>query len=150
MSDTIHPDEAEASRRAWPWFIGLGIGLIVLGIVALSHSALATVVTLEVCGWLLLVAGAAQFVQAVWSIDWRGFFTHALYGMLSAVVGLLVVVKPLVGAEAVALLLAAYFIVGGLLLILATAAAYRQNWVWITAISDPESTSYSPTVSRIR
>jgi uncharacterized membrane protein HdeD (DUF308 family) len=150
MNDTIHPNEADTVRPEWRWFVGLGIVLLVLGLVTLSHSVMATVVTLEVCGWLLLIAGAAQFTHAVWSPDWRGFFTHALYGMLGAVVGFLVIVKPLVGAEAVALLMAAYFIVGGLLFILATAAASRQNSVWIGVMADAEVTSYSLEVARIR
>src|SRR5262249_53788819 len=98
-------------RRNWGWFLVLGIALIVLGIFALGYALLFTELAVLVFGFLLLVSGVLQAVQAVWARRWSGFFLHLLAGILDVVVGLLIVSHPTATALVLTLLLAAFFLV---------------------------------------
>src|SRR5262249_1320456 len=49
----------------WGWFLFFGIGLLVLGIVAIVRSVAATVISMLFFGWLLLIAAGIEVVQTV-------------------------------------------------------------------------------------
>ena len=55
-------DPALAGR--WKWFVGLGVVLVILGILALMNAVDATLITTIFVGWLLLLGGIAQIVAA--------------------------------------------------------------------------------------
>ena len=40
----------------WGWFLAFGLGLMLLGILAIVRSVAATVVSMLFLGWLLLIA----------------------------------------------------------------------------------------------
>src|SRR6266478_3934188 len=78
-------------RRNWGWFLVLGIALIILGMVALSASMIATIASIFFFGWLLLIDGVFQAMLAFWARQWSGFFLHLLAGVLSVIVGFLMI-----------------------------------------------------------
>ncbi|MGA8992540.1 MAG: hypothetical protein WB500_19525, partial [Rhodoplanes sp.] len=49
----------------WGWFLAFGIGLVLLGIVAIVRSVAATVVSMLFFGWLLLFAAGIEIGQAI-------------------------------------------------------------------------------------
>src|SRR6185503_20881823 len=55
-------DPALAGR--WKWFVGFGVVLVVLGLIALMNAVDATLITTIFVGWLLLLGGIAQIVAA--------------------------------------------------------------------------------------
>jgi hypothetical protein len=63
----------------WGWFLGFGIGLMLLGMLAIVRSVAATVVSMLFFGWLLVI-------------------------FLFGVVGILIVWRPLVTAEILTLI----------------------------------------------
>ena len=65
-----------------PWWDGLIRLLIIVGLVAISSSFIATLATVLAVGSLLLVGGAVQIVSAFWAGRWRGFWLHLLVGLL--------------------------------------------------------------------
>src|SRR4051812_35804523 len=85
-SDLRH--EISGLRDRWLWFVLLGVGLIVLGFVALGSTVVTSLATAMVIGMLLLASGIAETVGAFWCRAWSGFFLHLLAGVLSMVVGL--------------------------------------------------------------
>jgi uncharacterized membrane protein HdeD (DUF308 family) len=117
-------------RRHWGWYLALGIALIILGIIALGNSLLATLASMLVLGWLLIIGGAIQIVQAFRTRDWGGFFLHLLAGILYVVVGVLAVVNPAVSALALTLLLASFFLVVGLFRIITALVMRFPSWGW--------------------
>lgn len=48
--------------------VAIGIGLIILGILAIAMPAFATIASTLVFGWLFVVAGVAQIVYAFWGV----------------------------------------------------------------------------------
>jgi uncharacterized membrane protein HdeD (DUF308 family) len=120
-------------RPKWGWFLVLGIALIVLGAVALAAPWLATLTSVLLYGWLLVFGGVFEVVAAFWATEWRGIFLHLLGGILSAVVGALMVTHPQAGAEALTLLLATLFLVGGLFRAGAAVMLRFPNWGWAAA-----------------
>src|SRR3974377_16693 len=94
----------------WGWFLAFGIALLVLGIAAVVRSVTATVATMLFFGWLLLFASAFEVVQAVMVGHWAGFFHHLVAAILFGVVGLMLVTRPVISAEAVTILLALFFL----------------------------------------
>lgn len=120
-------------RRNWGWLLALGVALIILGIIALVDSVYATVVSMFVFGWLLLIAGILEAVQAFRHREHGHLLLFTLNAALSIVVGIMLLRSPLAGAVIVTLLLAVYFIVAGLFRIVAALAARIPGWGWALA-----------------
>ena len=55
-----------ALRGNWFWFVLLGVALIVLGFIALSAMAIASIATAMTIGVLILLGGIAETVGAFW------------------------------------------------------------------------------------
>ncbi|HMF19112.1 MAG TPA: DUF308 domain-containing protein, partial [Gemmataceae bacterium] len=71
----------------WGWFLAFGIGLVLLGILAIVRSVAATVVSMLFFGWLLLIAAGVEVVQAFMVGKWAGLFQHWLHAVLFGVLG---------------------------------------------------------------
>src|SRR5262245_52485475 len=120
-------------RRHWGWYLVLGILLIVVGVFAIAYAGLTTIVSLVLFGWLLVVTGVAQFVQAFRVRDWGGFFLHLLAGVIELVVGILVVTNPVEAAVGVTLALALYLLVGGVFRAVVAVALRFPLWGLVVA-----------------
>jgi uncharacterized membrane protein HdeD (DUF308 family) len=118
-------------RRNWGWFLILGIALILLGLVALSAAFVATIATVLVLGWILVIDGAFQAAMAFWSRRWSGFFLHVLAAVMTLIVGFLMLSKPVAAGLALTLLLAAYFLVSGFFRIVASLMMQFPSWGWV-------------------
>jgi len=97
----------------WGWFLALGIGLGVLGVLCIAYSARATITSMYFFGGVLVAAAAIECVNAVMVGKWSGFFLHLLGVLLFGVTGFLLLRYPLISAESITALMAAYFIIGG-------------------------------------
>jgi uncharacterized membrane protein HdeD (DUF308 family) len=104
----------------WGWFLVFGIGLLALGIAAVVRSVLATVATMFFFGWLLVLASGIEIAQAVLVGHWAGFFHHLLAAILFGVVGLMLVTRPVISAEALTIFMALFFLIGGLFQLIAS------------------------------
>ncbi len=118
-------------RQNWGWFLALGLILIVFGSIALGSSVLATVASVFFFGWLLLLMGLIEAVQAFWQRKWGGLFLHLLSGILTGVVGLILVANPGAGALVLTLILAVFFMVAGLFRIMAALTMRFPHWGWL-------------------
>jgi uncharacterized membrane protein HdeD (DUF308 family) len=126
-------DELEELRPKWGWFLALGIALLVLGMVALTVPWLTTLTSVLLYGWLLVFGGVFEVVAAFWAKEWSGIFLHLLGGILSTVVGALIVAHPDAGALGLTMLLATLFLVGGVFRVGAAAVLRFPNWGWAAA-----------------
>lgn len=126
----IARDEA---RRNWAWLLTLGILLLILGIIALVDSVSVTVISMFLFGWVLLVGGIIEAVQAFRHRRGGHLFLHALNAVLAIIVGLMLIRHPLAGALVITLLLAAYFTVAGIFRIVAALSMRVHGWGWALA-----------------
>src|SRR6266542_1659383 len=131
MRGDIPLAEFQQARRHWFWYLVLGVLLIVLGVIALGYSVPTTLVSVLFFGWLLIISGIAQGVQAFQLRGWDGFFLHLLGGVLEFVVGVLIVRDPPGGALVLTLLLAVYLLVGGLFRLVAAFALWFPGSGWV-------------------
>jgi uncharacterized membrane protein HdeD (DUF308 family) len=117
----------------WGWFLVFGIGLLALGIAAVVRSVLATVATMLFFGWLLVLASGIEIAQAVLVGHWAGFFHHLLAAILFGVVGLMLVTRPVISAEALTFFMALFFLISGLFQLIASIAVAQPGWGWQAA-----------------
>jgi uncharacterized membrane protein HdeD (DUF308 family) len=117
-------------RRNWGWLLALGIIMIFLGTVALFITPAATIGTVLVLGWLVVMSGIMEAIQAFRVRKWGGIFFHLIGGILGVLVGLLVVTHPVAGAMAWTLLFASFFTVIGVFRLVAAIRLKFPNWGW--------------------
>ena len=98
MVTTLLSIEVENLQRRWGWFLALGIMMVVLGTIAFLIIPAATVGTVFVLGWLLVVSGIIEAIHAFRVRRWGGAVLHLIGGILGVLVGLLVVTHPVAGA----------------------------------------------------
>lgn len=132
MEDALMPTplDLQELHRHWGWWLALGLILICLGTLALGWSVLVTLVSVIFFGWILLIAGVMEAIQAFRQRRWSGFFLHLLNGILAVVVGLLLLINPGAGALVLTLLLAMFFIVAGIFRIVAALHLRFPTWGW--------------------
>ena len=122
--------EFERFHHRWAWYLALGFVLVILGVIALFLTPAATLATVLVLGWLLVISGIIECVHAFQMRRWGGVFLHLVGGILGVVVGLLVVMHPVAGALAWTLLFASFFAVIGIFRIIAAARLRFPLWGW--------------------
>jgi uncharacterized membrane protein HdeD (DUF308 family) len=112
VADVAKP--IQEARRAWGWYLTLGIVLVAIGVYAIVNSMTATFASVVVLGAVVLIAGIVQIVAAFQSRGAGHVILLLLVGALDIVVGLMLMQHPLAGALTVTLLLAALFVFGGI------------------------------------
>jgi uncharacterized membrane protein HdeD (DUF308 family) len=123
-------DELRSFRANWGWFLALGVALIVVGLAAVAMAVEATLATMVVLGVLLLIGAGVEFASAIWARRWQGLLLHVLVGAVYAVLGFLVLSRPLMAAEALTLLFAALLLVGGIFRVAIAVGVRFYNWGW--------------------
>ncbi len=116
--------------QQWGWFLAFGVALMIIGAAAVARSVAATMASMLVFGWLLLLAAAVEVVAAVWVGHWAGFFQHAVAAILYGVLGFIFVLRPAVTAEVLTFVMALFFVVGGLFQIVGSAGLGYAGWGW--------------------
>jgi uncharacterized membrane protein HdeD (DUF308 family) len=126
-------------RRSW-WMEALGMGLIVLGVFAISSAALASLATTFLIGGLLLAAGASQIAVTVafWRRRRGGFALGIILGALCLGAGTLCLIRPASSLEAITFILGGYFIGSGTVRFLINQQERFPGWGWGMASSISE------------
>ncbi len=117
-------------QKHWGWLLALGFISILLGILALGASVFFTLASVLLFGWILLIMGILEVGHSFWQRQWGGFFLHLLNGILSIVVGVLMIGNPAASALILTLLLAMFFMVAGLFRLIAALALRYPSWGW--------------------
>jgi len=115
---------------SWGWFVALGIALIVLGAACIVSDVAATLATVLVFGWLLLIGGVFALIQAFRTRTWSGFFLCLLSALLRGFTGYLLIRYPITGEISLTLILASFFIVGGTFRAIGAGALQFPQWGW--------------------
>ena len=128
MSDqAIMPQKVMSLSRST---MALGIIMMVLGALAIIYTGVATVASLLMIGWVLIVAGGLGIINAIRLRKEHGLFMHLLAGIVSLVTGLIIVTKPATSALTLTLLMAGYFIGSGAFRIAVSLVERFRSWGW--------------------
>ena len=115
MSFMDYPSDDAISSR-WKWFVGIGVVIAILGLIALMNVADATLVTTVLVGFMLVFGGIAQIIAAFATetgMGWR--ILMGVLGVLYILVGLDIIADPLRGAIALTLVIAIVLIADGII-----------------------------------
>jgi uncharacterized membrane protein HdeD (DUF308 family) len=130
MTDVLVIQVTPEMIHHWGWFLAFGIVLLLLGIAAIVRSFTATVASMYFFGWLLVLASIFEFVSAFMVGNWAGFFLHLLIAILFGIVGVLMLVRPVISAEALTLVMSMFFLIAGLFQLIASLWAHLPGWGW--------------------
>jgi uncharacterized membrane protein HdeD (DUF308 family) len=124
-------EELQALRKNWYWFLVLGIGLIVMGFIAIGYPIVATAVTVKVFGVLMLVSGVIEIVSGIWTKGWGGFFAHLLCGLLYLFVGTVFLERTFGSAALLTLLVTMFLFAVGVFRIVVAFSQRFSGWGWM-------------------
>jgi uncharacterized membrane protein HdeD (DUF308 family) len=122
----------EPLRAKSGWIVALGAVYVIAGIIALGSVVTATVVSVFVVGIMMVIAGAAEIVNAFQIKTWGRFLLWLLLGALYVVAGFLTFENPLLAAAILTLFLGVALIVSGVMrIILAFSMQAAMPWVLV-------------------
>ncbi|MGW3682841.1 HdeD family acid-resistance protein [Streptomyces prasinus] len=107
-------DEVAGLRNGFSRLAALGVILVVAGLIGLVHTAVATLTTMVLFGWLLLIGGAVSLLQAVQARHSNFFWLAVIVAALNIAAGVVVLRTPEAAAEALTMFAALLFLTGGL------------------------------------
>jgi uncharacterized membrane protein HdeD (DUF308 family) len=124
------PEDWKELRRRWGWILLVGVVLVILGLIAIGHVLTAAVISVFVYGCLLAISGGVETLYAVWARHWSGFFLLLLDGMLSLLVGILLLRFPIASIAILTFVLAIFFIFGGSMRLVAALVWAFPHRIW--------------------
>lgn len=129
-SDVGSPRRTRAGSSVWggPFVVGLLISL--LGCVALLSVGIAGLATVVFYGVVLAGTGIGEIIHAFQVRKTGPFLLYLLGGVLSIVVGLMVMARPGAGLAALTLMLAGYFFATGLFRAITSVVDRYARWGW--------------------
>lgn len=122
----------ETFGKTWTWMAVLAVICIVGGFLALLNPFGATILAVVLAGWIFLAQGVIQVVHAFRIRDWPGFMWSLGLGVLSLIVGFVLVADPLAGSVSLTFLVAVLFLMTGVAkTMFALALKPASGWVWV-------------------
>ncbi|MFO0876673.1 MAG: HdeD family acid-resistance protein [Gemmataceae bacterium] len=136
LSSSLSPQDLREAvlaslRPAWFMLVILGLLLIGVGMAAVGCALTATLATMLFVGVFLITGAVLQLLSAFGARQWGGFFLQVLSGILSLVVGILFVERPLEAAAGLTLLIAAALMVEGIARIILAVMDRFEGWGWV-------------------
>jgi uncharacterized membrane protein HdeD (DUF308 family) len=135
-SDTLRTSSAstgiEPLRAKWGWIVALGVVYLLTGLIALGSVMTATVASVLVVGVMMIVAGAAEVINAFQVKSWGKFVLWILLGVLYIIAGFVTFENPLLAAALLTLMLGAALVASGIMrIILAFGMKQETPWIWV-------------------
>jgi len=129
-SETMAP----ALGHRWGWLLALGIVQIITGSIAIAIPVVASFAAVALFGAVLIVTAIFQMIHAFKTRAWPRSALYGLGGVLYAIAGLLVVIFPIGGALALAVMIAILLIADGALRLgFGMTVRPIAGWGWIVA-----------------
>ncbi|MBN1205425.1 MAG: DUF308 domain-containing protein [Myxococcaceae bacterium] len=127
---TGSPSSTRIGANVWGAPLVVGLLITLLGCLALASVGITSLISVFFYGALLAVMGIAEIVHAFRIRKTGPFLLFLLGGVLSMVVGLLVLAWPGAGLAALTLLLAGYFLATGLFRTITSVMDRYPRWGW--------------------
>jgi uncharacterized membrane protein HdeD (DUF308 family) len=109
----LDPEVRAGLRRGWKALMVVGVLAILVGCVAIVVPALAAVATAIFIGWILLIAGCFMVAGAFTAHSVGSVLLRLAWALLTAIVGLWLIVEPDNGTLTLTLVLGLYFLFMG-------------------------------------
>jgi uncharacterized membrane protein HdeD (DUF308 family) len=120
-------------RANWGWIFTFGCLLVLSGMIAITYSVIATLVSVIFLGWLLIFSGVLEGVYVVRHRERGHVLLYLLEALLAIIMRALLLQSPVRGAIVLTLLLATYFLVAGVFRIVGAIALHLPHRGWLLA-----------------
>jgi uncharacterized membrane protein HdeD (DUF308 family) len=123
-------------RLHWHFFLGQGVIMTILGVLAIIWPQISTLAVDVYVGWLFLLSGILGLFTLFFAPAVSAFFWSLFTAALSLFVGILLLWHPVEGAISLTLVLIAFFIAEGVFQIAASLShreAFPDSWGWMLA-----------------
>lgn len=125
---------SENFGRTWTWMMVLAVICIIGGFMALLNPFGATLIAVVLAGWIFLAQGVIQVVHAFRVRNWPGFIWSLGLGVLSLIVGVVLVADPLAGSVSLTVLVAVLLLLTGVAkTMFALVLRPASGWIWVLA-----------------
>jgi uncharacterized membrane protein HdeD (DUF308 family) len=121
-------DIRRQESAAWGGPFVVGLLLVLTGIACVVAAFAAGMATVVVFGAFLVIAGIVELVSGARSSERKAHPWVLLEGVLSIVIGVLVLARPMAGLTVLTLLLACYFFANGLFRTITAVADRVPGW----------------------
>ncbi|MEU8979546.1 HdeD family acid-resistance protein [Streptomyces sp. NPDC058251] len=105
--------ETAKLTRSFDWLAALGVILVLAGLVGLVYTGVATLTSMILFGWLLLIGGAVGLLHAIQARGTNFFWLGLVVAALNLAAGVVVILRPDAAAEALTMFAALLFLTGG-------------------------------------
>ncbi len=105
----------KATGAGWGWIMAYGIVSVLLGVAAFVWPFAATYAATVVIGVLLFVSGVFSIAAGLFGQGHEGRIYAVLFGLLSVIVGAVMVFEPATGALSLTLMVTVWLLVRGVL-----------------------------------
>ncbi|MCB5164021.1 HdeD family acid-resistance protein [Streptomyces bambusae] len=99
--------------RSFALLAALGVVLVLAGLVGLVYTGFATLTSMFLFGWLLLIGGVVGLLQAVQSRKSNYFWLSVIVAAINLAAGFVILRRPEASAEALTMFAALLFLTGG-------------------------------------
>lgn len=125
-------EHAKAYAKNWKMFFIWGLVLMAVGFLAVSYTALTTIVSIMLLGFLILFSGCVLFLDAFtfWQGKDHGFIWHLCIAILYVFAGVMLISNPIEGSVTITFLLGLIYTVLGLVRIFFSTSIRLPNWGW--------------------
>ena len=109
-----------------------GILLIIAGVLAILQPAVAALAAELLLAWLFVFAGVVQIVYAIHERGKDGFGLKILSAILTLLLGIFMLLRPIAGIASIALLIGAFVFMSGVSsVMLAFKLKPKPGWGWV-------------------
>lgn len=108
----------------------LGVILALAGIVGLVYTGVATLTSMLLFGWLLLIGGCVGLLHAVQSRGTNFFWLGVVVAALNLAAGVVIIRRPDVAAEALTMFAALLFLTGGVFRLVGSLVVRGPQFGW--------------------
>ncbi|MFD5256958.1 HdeD family acid-resistance protein [Streptomyces bobili] len=131
MDTSSRPEvEADRLRRGFGRLAVLGVILVVAGLVGLVYTGVATLTSMLLFGWLLLIGGAVGLLHAIEARGTGFFWLGVIVAALNIAAGVVVIRKPDEAAAALTMFAALLFLTGGLFRLVGSMVVRGSQFGW--------------------
>lgn len=119
-------------KASWGWLIAFGIISLVGGFLCFSNPLEATITADYIAAFFFILLGVAQIVQAFSIREWGGFLWTIAVGLLTLLVGAVLIGNPVAGAASLTVLVGILmFLLGGAKIAYSMSLKPVSGWVWV-------------------
>lgn len=126
-------DTAQELRHSRGWIVTFGCLFVLIGMIAIMYSVIATLVSVIFLAGLLITGGVVEAAYVIRHREHSHVLLYLLEALLAIIVGALLLQSPARGAIVLTLLLAIYFLIAGVFRITGAITLHLPHRAWLLA-----------------